>query len=141
MDIESFREYALSLPEAEEDTPFDETTLVFKIRGRIFALTDIDFFEYINMKCDPDLAIELRDKYMCVKPGYHMNKKHWNSILLTDEVPDSKIYEWLRHSYLQTASKLKKNDREAIFRLAERDERFDMLKSQNDSPATTIGNK
>ena len=124
MDIESFREYALSLPETEEATPFDETTIVFKVRGRIFAFTDMDAFEYINMKCEPDLAIELRERYECVEPGFHMNKKHWNTIRLTGDVPDSKIFEWLRHSYMQTAAKLNKSDRETIYTLAKEDGRF-----------------
>lgn len=80
MNIEELREYCISKKDVTESFPFDETTLVFKVRGKMFALTDLEGELSINLKCDPDLAIELREKYPAVQPGYHMNKKHWNTI-------------------------------------------------------------
>jgi len=76
MNIEMFRDFCLSLKDTTEEFPFDESTLVFKVGGKIFALTDIDLFNSINLKCDPETAIELRERYSSVLPGYHMNKKH-----------------------------------------------------------------
>ena len=77
MDILELREYCLALPLAEETTPFDEMTLVYKVAGKMFLLTDMADFRWINVKCDPDRAVELRDRYAEVKEGYHMNKRHW----------------------------------------------------------------
>lgn len=99
MHIEAFRKFCLSLTGAVEEFPFDEQTLVFKVGGKIFALTDVDDFESINVKCDPETAIELREKYNDIKPGYHMNKKHWNTIAVNGDVPDAEIMRWVRHSY------------------------------------------
>ncbi len=65
----------------------------------MFALTDIDYFQRINLKCDPELALELRERYPAVRPGYHMNKKHWNTVMLDDSINDILIYEWIDHSY------------------------------------------
>lgn len=99
MHIESFREFCLSLAGTTEEFPFDEQTLVFKIGGKIFALADVDHFYSVNVKCDPEIAIELREKYNDVKPGYHMNKKHWNTIVINGDVPDAEILRWVQHSY------------------------------------------
>lgn len=99
MNIESFREYCLSLPCTEEGFPFDSNTLVFKVAGKMFALTDIDQFESINLKCDPEHAVELREKYEAVIPGYHMNKKHWNTIQIDGSVSDKLILRWTKDSY------------------------------------------
>ncbi len=99
MNIEELREFCLSLPGAGEDFPFDETTLVFKIGGKIFALTDLESELSINLKCNPGKAIELRAHYPCVKPGYHMNKKHWNTVSINGSVKDELIRDWIVDSY------------------------------------------
>ena len=99
MDIESYRTYCLAKKGVTEELPFDENTLVFKVMGKMFALTDIDAFASVNLKCDPELAVELRDRYPSVLPGYHMNKKHWNTIVIEGLVSDKQILEWIDHSY------------------------------------------
>ena len=80
MNIEDYYNYCLSLKGSEEHMPFDKKTLVFKVKNKIYTLTNIENFEFINLKCNPEKALELRERYHSVKPGYHMNKKHWNSI-------------------------------------------------------------
>ncbi|MCG8474497.1 MAG: MmcQ/YjbR family DNA-binding protein [Cytophagales bacterium] len=114
MDAESFREYCLSLPEAAEDFPFDETTLVFKVRSKLFCLIDIESFEFTNLKCDPEKAIELREQYAGVSPGWHMNKKHWNSVKLDGSVSDALLKEWIRDSYNLVVKSLPKKAREEL---------------------------
>lgn len=114
MNIEEFREYCLSKKGVTEDLPFDENTLVFKLMGKMFALTDIDQFESINLKCDPDQAIELREKYASVQPGYHMNKKHWNTILVRGELSDTQLQHWIDHSYNLVMSKLTKKQKQDL---------------------------
>lgn len=100
MDIETLHNYCLSKPDVEETFPFGPDTLVFKVSGKIFLLTGLDSEELrINIKCNPDKAIELREQYSCVIPGYHMNKKHWNTIIIDGSVPTSLIKEWIDHSY------------------------------------------
>ena len=79
MNIEEYREYCIGKPGVTEGFPFDLNTLVFKVMGKMFALTNVDLFVSINLKCDPDYAIELREQYEGIKPGYHMSKKHWNT--------------------------------------------------------------
>ena len=99
MDIESLREYCISKKDATESFPFGENTLVFKKAGKIFALVNLDGDLSINLKCDPALTIELRERYPSVTPGYHMNKKHWNTVLLDGSVPDKIILSWIDHSF------------------------------------------
>ncbi len=99
MNIEELRQYCISKPGAEEGFPFGEDTLVFKKKGKIFALVNLDGDLSINLKCDPALAIELRERYSSVIPGYHMNKVHWNTIYLDGKIPDKQIMEWIDHSY------------------------------------------
>jgi len=99
MNIEEFRDYCLSKKMVTEEFPFDKTTLVFKVAGKMFALTDIEDDFSINLKCDPEKAIELRELYPCVLPGYHMSKKHWNTIIIDGSVNDQMLYEWIDHSY------------------------------------------
>jgi predicted DNA-binding protein (MmcQ/YjbR family) len=99
MDIESLRDYCISKKETTESFPFGENTLVFKKAGKIFALVNLDGDLSINLKCDPVLAIELRERYSSVTPGYHMNKKHWNTVLLDGSVPDKIILSWIDHSF------------------------------------------
>jgi predicted DNA-binding protein (MmcQ/YjbR family) len=100
MNIEELREYCLSKPNVTEDTPFDETTLAFKIGGKIFALTNIKSLPTrVNLKCEPQRAIELREKYPdVIIPGYHMNKKHWNTIYI-EEMTNESMSELIDHSY------------------------------------------
>ncbi len=101
MNIEMLREYCLSKPEATESFPFGEDTLVFKVRGKMFALANLDGDLRINLKCEPSLALDLREKYPSVLPGYHMNKKYWNTICADGTVPDQMIFSWIDHSYEQ----------------------------------------
>lgn len=89
----------MSLPGTSEHFPFDETTLVFKVNGKIFALTDLEGPLSVNLKCNPEKALELREHYPSVKPGYHMNKKHWNTIEIDGSLSDKLIIEWINHSY------------------------------------------
>jgi predicted DNA-binding protein (MmcQ/YjbR family) len=99
MDIQYFRSYCLAKKGATEDTPFDLHTLCFKVGGKIFALTDIDDFVSINLKCDPEWAVELREQYSGIIPGFHMNKKHWNTVLVDGSVSDQLILKLVDHSY------------------------------------------
>lgn len=112
MDIESFRQYCLSLPAVTEELPFGPDTLVYKVAGKMFALTDINTFESINLKCDPDLAVEFRERYPAVLPGYHMNKKHWNTVLMDGSINNQLIRDWIRQSYNLVAASLPKATRE-----------------------------
>lgn len=99
MDIEIIRKYCMQKPGASESFPFDETTLVFKVRNKIFALLSLEFPHTLNLKCDPALALELRERYKAVTPGYHMNKKHWNSVDLDAPLTLKEIYQWIDYSY------------------------------------------
>ncbi len=99
MNIEILREYCISKKGATESFPFGEDTLVFKVNEKIFALVNLDGDLSINLKCDPVLAIELRERYSSVNSGYHMNKKHWNTVLINGSVPDKEIFLWIDHSY------------------------------------------
>ncbi len=108
MNIESIREYCLSKKEASEGFPFDESTLVFKVFDKMFALMDLDSDLSINLKCDPVKAMELREKYPAVTPGYHMNKKYWNTVMIDGSVSDSLLKEWIDHSYDEVIKKLPK---------------------------------
>jgi predicted DNA-binding protein (MmcQ/YjbR family) len=115
MDIEYFREYCLAKPETEECLPFDENTLAFKVSGKIFALTDIASAEFsVNLKSDPEKAIELRAEYDEVQPGYHMNKKHWNTVNFEGRISNKLLKEMIDDSYLLVVQSLKKVDRERI---------------------------
>lgn len=84
---------------ASESLPFGNDTLVFKVVDKIFAIADITLFESINLKCDPERAMLLREQYPAVQPGYHMNKKHWNTILMDGAIPDRMLQEWIDDSY------------------------------------------
>ena len=99
MNIEILREYCISKAGVTECFPFGEDTLVFKVKDKIFALANLDSDASVNLKCDPTFAIELREKYSSVSPGYHMNKKHWNTVLLDGSIPDMEIFSWIDHSY------------------------------------------
>ena len=109
MNIEDIRLFALSLPDVEEGFPFGEETLVFKIQGKLFLLMGLtsDPLQF-NVKCDPEKAIELREQYDCVIPGYHMNKKHWNSVIVNGTMTGKELKEQIAHSYSLVAPKKKK---------------------------------
>jgi predicted DNA-binding protein (MmcQ/YjbR family) len=100
MDLAQFREYCLSKSRATESTPFGPEVLVFKVSGKMFALAALDEVPArVNLKCDPDLALELRDRYQQVTPGYHMNKKHWNTVEIEGAIPDAELRKMIDHSY------------------------------------------
>lgn len=109
MDIETLREYCVAKEQVEECFPFDETTLVFKVAGKMFLLVDIDSRPLsFNVKCDPEKAIALREKYNFVQPGYHMNKQHWNTIEWDSRANSKLILSWIDDSYKLVISSLPK---------------------------------
>lgn len=109
MNIETLREYCLSKPGAEETLPFGPDTLVYKVNGKMFLLTGLDQDPLsFNVKCDPAKAIELREQHPCVQPGYHMNKKHWNTIIVDGSVPARQLREWIDDSYALVAGSKKR---------------------------------
>jgi predicted DNA-binding protein (MmcQ/YjbR family) len=100
MDLAEVREYCLSKADTTERTPFGPTVLVFKVGGKMFALAGLDELPAtVNLKCDPDLALDLRDRYEQVRPGYHMNKKHWNTVEIEGGIPDFELRKMIDHSY------------------------------------------
>ena len=116
MNIESFRDYCLSLPGVEEGFPFGEDTLVLKVMGKMFALGSLSspWFR-VNLKCDPEKAINLREEYESIIPGWHMNKKHWNTVTFEfGELSDELVIELTKHSYELVASKLTKKLKEEL---------------------------
>lgn len=117
MHIEQFREYCLSLKGVTEEFPFGEETLVYKVMGKMFALTSITSFESVNLKCDPEIAIELRERYDGVTPGYHMNKKHWNTVDMHAGISDKLIYSWINDSYQLVVSSLPKKVKEELLKI------------------------
>ncbi|RFP66651.1 MmcQ/YjbR family DNA-binding protein [Hymenobacter lapidiphilus] len=114
MHIEDFRDYCLLKPGVTEQTPFGPDTLVFKVGSKIFALTDLNIFGSINLKCDPERAMELREQHEYVRPGYHMNKKHWNTVLIGTGIPSVQLRELIDHSYDLVRASLPRAVREGI---------------------------
>jgi len=109
MNIEELREYCLSLKGTSDSFPFDDVSLVFKVLDKMFALVPIDNPELcISVKCDPEKAVELREKYPCVEPAYHFNKKYWNTIYLNRDMNDETVKFWIRHSIDEVLKKLSK---------------------------------
>lgn len=109
MDIEIVREFCLSLNGANESFPFDDTSLVFKVEGKMFAVLNLkEHPSYLSLKCDPDLALELRDSYEAVSAAWHFNKRYWNMICLDGDMSDEKIKECILHSYGEIIKKLPK---------------------------------
>ena len=108
MNVESVRDYCLSLPQVTEDFPFDESTLAFRIAGKIFAMIDLDDTEWFVLKCEPVYAIELRENYSVIKGAWHMNKKYWNQIDLKGMLSDKLICHLINHSYNEVVKKLPK---------------------------------
>jgi len=117
MDIEHFRDFCMGLKGVSEGFPFDADTLVFKVMGKMFALTDVDTFESIALKCDPEKAVELRERHPAVQPGYHMSKTHWNTIYMDGSLTDSLIMEWTLHSYEQVVAGLTKKLKQQLAEL------------------------
>jgi len=100
MNAESLRSYCLQKKGVEEGQPFGETTLVYKVGGKMFLLVALDAVPLqFNAKCDPDTALELREQYDCVQPGYHMSKKHWNTVIVDGTVSDKLLLQWVDDSY------------------------------------------
>ena len=118
IDLPALREYCATLKGTEETYPFDETTLVIKVMGKMFALmpTDLpsDQAQTVSLKCDPTLAQLLRQTYPTVQPGYHLSKKHWNTVTLDGTISDDEIYEMIDNSYALVVKKIKKSEREAL---------------------------
>jgi predicted DNA-binding protein (MmcQ/YjbR family) len=112
MNIEEFREYCLSKSHAEETLPFGPDNLVFKVAGKMFAMCTLNnYAEGVNLKCDPERAVELREQYPAIRPGYHMNKKHWNTVLPEDFLPMGLLQELIDHSYGLVLQSLPKKQR------------------------------
>jgi predicted DNA-binding protein (MmcQ/YjbR family) len=109
MNIEEFREYCMLKPWVTEEFPFDEVTLVFKLAGKVFVLTNLDGDWSLNLKCDPERAIELREQYPAIQPGYHMNKVHWNTVMMDGSLSQKLILELIDHSYQLVVAKLPKS--------------------------------
>jgi predicted DNA-binding protein (MmcQ/YjbR family) len=115
MDLAKLRVYCLSKPGATEDMPFGEDVLVFRVGGKMFALAVLDEVPAtVNLKCDPDLALELRDRYEEIQPGYHMNKKHWNTVEIDSGIPDVELCRMIDHSYELVVRTLPKVKREKL---------------------------
>ena len=115
MNVENISEYCLSKKSTSDDFPFDEETLVFKVMGKIFALVPLERIPFqINLKCDPELVVELRERYEAVQPGYHMNKNHWNTILIDGSLRKDLIIEWIDLSYNLVVKGLKNSEKERL---------------------------
>ena len=117
MNIEEIREYCLTKPAVTEGFPFNESTLVFKVMNKMFALTGLEGDPpFVNLKCDPDRAIELRGHYEDIQPGWHMYKQQWNSVYYTGSISAELVIELIDHSYDLVVKSLKRADREALER-------------------------
>jgi predicted DNA-binding protein (MmcQ/YjbR family) len=111
MNAEDIREYCLMMKEVTEGFPFDNETLVFKVNNKMFALMSLDGPLRISLKCDPDKALELRERFTSVIPGYHMNKKLWNTVYIDGAVENDLIREWISDSYRLVVDSMPKKDR------------------------------
>ncbi|CEN40708.1 MmcQ/YjbR family DNA-binding protein [Capnocytophaga cynodegmi] len=114
MNIEELREFCLSLRASEESFPFDDEILVFSVKGRMFCLVNIVKYEFINLKCDPEEAIELREQYPEVTAGWHMNKKHWNSVYINGKISNNLLKKWIVNSYNLVVKGLPKKIQEEL---------------------------
>jgi len=111
MNIEEIREYCLKKKAVTEEFPFDRETLVFKVMGKIFLISPLERIPLqINLKCDPEEALELREQFESVQPGYHMSKKHWNTVIIDGAIPKKELFEWIDNSYELVVKGLKKSD-------------------------------
>ncbi len=115
MNIEEIRDYCLAKPGVTEGLPFNDTALVFKVAGKMFALLDLsEESRGISLKCDPELAIELRERYPEVTPAWHFNKKHWNGVNLKGNITDEQLKGWIDHSYSIVVESLPKSKKETV---------------------------
>jgi predicted DNA-binding protein (MmcQ/YjbR family) len=114
VNIETFRQYCLGKKGVTEEFPFGQETLVFKVMGKMFALTNIEDFSSINLKVDPENSTELQEKHPAVQPGYHMNKRHWITVLINGSLPDKLIRGWIDDSYELVVQKLTKKEKSAL---------------------------
>lgn len=117
MNLDSFRRYCLTKKGVTEEFPFNETTLVFKVMGKMFALTDTVEFTGINLKVDPEIGADLRERYPFVQPAFHMNKLHWITVLLEQGVTERQVREWVDNSYILVVKGLTKSQRLRLDRL------------------------
>lgn len=114
MNIEDLRNYCLSKKATTEELPFDEKTLCFKVLDKLFALTDLENYQYVNLKCDPEKAVELREQHDAIRPAYHMNKKHWNSVYMDASLSDQFVKELVDHSYEMVVQKMTKKQQKEL---------------------------
>lgn len=114
MNIEAYREFCLQFKGVTEEFPFDKQTLVYKVMGKMFALTDLDLFTSINLKCIPEVGADLRERYPAVQPGYHMNKMHWITVIMDGSIPDRTLKEWIEESYQLVSKTLTKSQKLAL---------------------------
>lgn len=114
MNIEELRDYCLNFPFTTESLPFDDSALVFKVFDKMFALISLEK-KWINLKCDPDRSLDLREEYQCLSPGYHMSKKHWNTIYLEElDMSKEMLKELVQHSFDLVSQKLRKAEKEQL---------------------------
>ncbi len=115
LNLKNVRKYCLGKKGVTEDFPFDQETLTIKVGSKMFVLTNVKSPSLrLNLKCDPMLAKDLRDQYESVVPGYHMNKEHWNTVIIDGTIPDDKIFWMIDHSYDLVFSRLTKKERETL---------------------------
>ncbi len=115
MNVEALRDYCLAKKGVTEGFPFGEDVLVFKVMGKMFALVNLRRLPLgVNLKCDPERAIELRERYASVQPGYHMDKRTWNTVVLDGTIPDAEVRDMVDHSYALVVAGLRKADRDAL---------------------------
>ena len=114
MDIDTYRSHCLQKKGVTEEFPFDHHTLVYKVMGKIFTLAHMEPFDRINLKCSPELALQLRENYEGVTPGYHMNKKHWNTVSTDGSIPEKTICQWIDTAYELVVDKLPKKDKQKL---------------------------
>jgi predicted DNA-binding protein (MmcQ/YjbR family) len=115
MTLAEFQSFCESLKGVKGDFPFDDNALVYKVKNKMFAITNFNDFDYFSVKCDPEEALILRANYPTVKAGYHLSKKHWNSVYLTDDsIKDETLKEWIKNSYDLVVAGLSKKDREDL---------------------------
>lgn len=117
MNIESYRDFCIGMKGVTEEFPFDKNTLVYKVMDKMFALTDLDLFTSINLKCAPEVGVELREWYPAVQEGYHMNKKHWITLQMDGSIPDNLIKTWIEESYNLVIQSLTKSQKITLNRL------------------------
>ena len=114
MNIETFRDFCIEMKGVTEEFPFDQNTLVFKVMGKMFALTNLDQFTSVNLKCLPETGVELRERFPAVLPGYHMNKRHWITVMIDGSIPDNLLKEWILESYNLVTKSLTKSQKSTL---------------------------